>query len=60
MTSIPEDFQNEVEVAKGAGSARNPDWTQDEHILALDLYFRFNLSKIGKKHALALLNLATC
>ena len=33
------------------GSRGNPDWTQDEHILALDLYFRFNPNKISKTHA---------
>ena len=32
------------------GSRGNPDWTQDEHILALDLYFRFNPNKISKTH----------
>jgi 5-methylcytosine-specific restriction enzyme A len=29
---------------------RNPDWTRDELILALDLYFRHRPLKIGKTH----------
>jgi 5-methylcytosine-specific restriction protein A len=33
-------------------AARNDlDWTEDEHLLALDLYFRFNPLTINKKHA---------
>jgi 5-methylcytosine-specific restriction protein A len=51
MTSIPDDFHNEIDVAKGAQTSRNPGWTQDEHILALDLYFRFSPSKMDEKHS---------
>jgi 5-methylcytosine-specific restriction protein A len=37
--------------SKSSGSKENSDWTQDEHILALDLYFRINPNKISKTHA---------
>jgi hypothetical protein len=32
-------------------SRNDLDWTEDEHLLALDLYFRFNPLTINKKHA---------
>jgi 5-methylcytosine-specific restriction protein A len=51
LKSLFDELQYEVDLANGPETTRNPSWTQDEHILALDLYFRFNPSKIGKKHA---------
>jgi 5-methylcytosine-specific restriction enzyme A len=51
LKSLFDKLQHEVDLANRPETTQNPDWTQDEHILALDLYFRFNPSKIGKKHA---------
>ena len=48
---LPPDYRLPDPVEIRPSPSRNPDWTSDELILALDLYLRHNPNHINKEHA---------